>query len=126
MSVIQHGLATYRGTAEGEYGVFTDPSDGDVFTGSHANGCARVGVHTWTSGTEFVECDADGKSHGRNLTCTAAGDTWYRLCEHGESKEHAALRADGTCYYDGKFCSADFAPFVQLTAKVLPIKARPH
>ena len=82
---------------------------------------------TWTGGTaDFVECDADGQLDGRWLTCNAAGHTWYRLREHGKSKEQAALFADGTCEYDAKACNADFAPFVQLQAKVLPIKARPH
>jgi hypothetical protein len=98
-----------------------------VFAGSHANGCARVGVNTRTSGTtQFVECDADGKVHGRYLDCYADGDTGYTLYEHGSAKEHALLYADGTCEYNGKACRADFAPFVALQAMVLPIKARPH
>ena len=118
---------TYHGTADGDCGVFTRPETGSAFAGSHANGCARVGVNTKTSGrTEFVECDADGKSDGRALACDADGDTWYYLFEHGESKEEAVLRADGTCGYNGEDCRADFPPFVQLQAKVLPIKARPQ
>ena len=81
----------------------------------------------WTNGnTSFVECDADGKDHGRLLGCIAGGDTRYFLWEHGRRKEYALLRADGTCEYNGKDCSADFAPFVALQAEVLPIKARPH
>ena len=56
----------------------------------------------------------------------ADGDTGYILCEHGNTKEYAVLHADGTCEYNGMACSADFPPFVELKAKVLPIKARPH
>ena len=116
---------TYDGPVEGEYGVFTK-SDGAVFAGSFANGCARFGVDTETDGTTgFVECDADGNVHGRVLACAAAGDTYYSLCEHGNVKEEAILRADGTCTYNGKACRADFAPFVALQAMVVPIKARP-
>ncbi len=74
MASIQFWGSTYDGTAEGEYGVFTKPKYGHVFTGSHSNGCARVGVHTRTGGyTDFVECDADGKRHGRFLTCCDNG-----------------------------------------------------
>ena len=126
MSTIQYDGSTYRGTADDEYGVFTHKR-GTVFAGSHANGSARVGVNTKTSGTlRFVECDADGQYDGRYLRCDADGDTWYRLMEHGGvPKEQAVLCADGTCTYDNKKCSADFPPFVQLQAKVLPIKARP-
>ncbi len=116
---------TYRGTAEGDHGVFTD-SDGDVYAGQIVGDYPCVGVHTWTDGTtSFVECDADGEEHGREMVCTAGGDTEYYLCEHGDEKEHAALRANGTCAYNGEACRADFAPFVALKAMVLPIKARP-
>ena len=126
MTAINLFGSTFDGTAEADYGVFTR-SNGTVYAGSNANGCARVGVATWTDGTTaFGECDADGKRHGRYLFCDADGDTGYHLYEHGSVKEGAYLYADGTCYYDGKACSADFAPFVQLQAKVLPIKARPH
>ena len=117
---------TYDGPVEGEYGVFTK-SDGAVFAGSFANGCARFGVDTETDGTTgFVESDADGNVHGRVLACFADGDTGYILCEHGNTKEYAVLHADGTCEYDGEECRADYPPFVQLQAKVLPIEARPH
>jgi hypothetical protein len=133
----------YKGTAEGDHGVFTD-RDGPVYVGKVANlkvvkqvegsstgprnvGFACVGVGTWTNGyTAFVECDADGKPHGRDLGCTAGGDTRYNLFEHGSYKEDAVLRADGTCTYNGKACPADYAPFVALQTKVLPIKARPR
>ena len=119
--------STFDGTAEGDHGVFRDNSDGTVYAGEIAGGSACVGVATYTDGyTWFAECDADGKSHGRVLGCNAAGDTWYFLCEHGNRKEYAVLYADGTCAYDGTACRADFAPFVALQAKVLPIKARPH
>jgi hypothetical protein len=117
---------TYVGTAEGDHGVFTDNSDGAVYAGQIADGKPRVGVLTLTDGsTTFVECDADGKSHGRELVCIAGGETWYRRCEHGSEKESAVLRADGTCAYDYKYCRADYAPFVALRATVVPIKARP-
>ncbi len=118
---------TYRGAAEGDYGVFTYPETGTVFAGSHANGYARVGVGTKINGTTFfVECDADGKADGRVLDCSDNGYTVYSLCEHGKNKEYAVLRADGTCTYSHKKHSAKYAPFVKLKAKVLPIKARPH
>ncbi len=121
-----NGGGTYRGTAEGEHGVFTG-SDGRVYAGKIANGFPCVGVLTRTSGTtEFVECDADGKEHGRWLYCSAGGNTWYRRYEHGSTEEHAILYADGTCTYDGKACRADYAPFVALQATVVPIKARPR
>jgi hypothetical protein len=117
---------TYVGTAEGDHGVFTDSSDGDVYEGQIAGGSACVGVATRTDGTTyFAECDADGKVHGRWLYCYAGGHTRYRLCEHGSRKEHAALFANGTCVYNDKACRADYAPFVALQAMVLPIKARP-
>ncbi len=130
------------GIAEGEYGVFTDPENGEVFEGSHENGYACVGVGTTTDGTtRFVECDADGWSHGRELVCCAGGNTEYSLYEHGKYKELAILctdeelirlRADhgyGLIYYNGETRVEDYAPlkrpFVALKAKVLPIKARP-
>ena len=78
--------------------------------------------------TWFAEFDADGKPHGRELECIADGDTVYRLVEHGSEKEEARCRADGLlvrCAYNGEACRADFAPFVALQAKVVPIKARP-
>jgi hypothetical protein len=116
---------TYRGTAEGDHGVFTD-SDGRVFAGEIAGDYPCVGVATFTGGTTtFVECDADGQPHGRALDCYAGGDTEYRRWEHGSPKEHAVLYADGTCAYNWKDCRADFAPFVTLKATVVPIKARP-
>ncbi len=117
---------TYVGTAEGDHGVFTH-SSGRVFAGQIADDFARVGVFTWTDGsTAFVECDADGMAHGRELGCYAdTGNTLYRRWEHGSWKEQAALYADGTCKYDGTACRADYAPFVALKAMVEPIKARP-
>ncbi len=121
---IKFNGSTFRGTAEGDHGVFTK-SDGTVFEGEIANGSACVGVATETDGyTWFVECDADGWTHGRVLTCTAGGDTYYRRYEHGSRKEYALLRADGTCHYNGEDCRAGYAPFVALRAKVVPIKAR--
>jgi hypothetical protein len=118
---------TYRGTAEGDHGVFTDNSGGTVFAGQIAGDYVRVGVLTRTDGdTWFVECDADGKEHGRVLRCTAGGDTLYGRCEHGSRKEYAVLWADGTCTYNGTACRADYAPFAALQAMVEPIKARPR
>ncbi len=126
MSSIQLNEDTLHGTADGESGVFTNPKTGTVFAGSHVNGSARVGVGTKTSGdTYFVECDAAGKTDGRWLYCFANGTTEYALWKHSKRKEEAVLCADGTCTYKGKACSADFPPFAQLKAKVLPIKARP-
>jgi hypothetical protein len=125
MTAIKIFGSTYRGTAEGDHGVFTN-SNGRVFAGQIAGDFACVGVLTFTNGsTHFVECDADGNVHGRELGCYAGGDTVYRRYEHGSDKEEAVLRADGTCEYNGKACRADYAPFVALRAKVLPIKARP-
>jgi hypothetical protein len=119
--------STYVGTTEGDHGVFSDISNGTVYAGQIADGSACVGVGTSTDGTTwFVECDADGESHGRELTCRADGDTVYRRWEHGSCKEYALLDADGTCWYDNKVCRADYAPFVALRAMVVPIKARPR
>ena len=126
MPLIQAFGFTYHGPADGEYGVFTDPKTGAVFAGSHVKGSACIGVSTETDGyTSFVECDPDGQADGRELVCLADGDTHYHICEHGDPKKHGGRRADGTCAYDGKKCSADFPPLVELRAKVLPIKARP-
>ncbi len=126
MTEIKFDGGTFVGTAEGDHGVFTH-STGSVFAGQIAGDAARVGVLTATSGTTgFVECDADGKSHGRALACNAGGDTVYYRYEHGSEKERAVLRADGTCWYDGKDCRADYAPFAALQAEGLPIKARPR
>ncbi len=117
--------SSYRGTSRGDHGVFTN-SDFEVYAGKFLNRSACVGVFTFTSGSKyFVECDADGQVHGRELDCTADGDTVYLRHEHGRRREHAVLRADGTCYYNGEACLADFAPFVALQAMVVPIKARP-
>jgi hypothetical protein len=130
MTEIKYYGSTFVGTAEGDHGVFTRNSDGTVYAGQIANGYPCVGVFTDTSGTtSFVECDADGKQHGRILTCNAAG-AFYYLYEHDKCKEHAWLCADGTRWYNkdqlyNTDCRADFAPFGQLQAKVLPIKARP-
>jgi hypothetical protein len=125
MTEIKFWGGTYRGTAEGDHGVFTN-SDGAVFAGQIAGDFACVGVDTLTNGTtDFVECDADGEWHGRVLYCNAGGDTLYHRFEHGSEKEYAVLRADGTCAYDGKVCRADYAPFAALQAMVVPIKARP-
>ncbi len=116
---------TFLGTAEGDHGVFTSNS-GRVYAGQIAKRSACVGVATWTDGTTyFAECDADGKEHGRVLVCYVNGNTAYRRCEHGSHEEVAVLRANGTCEYNGEACRADFAPFVALQAKVVPIKARP-
>jgi hypothetical protein len=125
MTEIKFRGSTYRGTAEGDHGVFTH-SGGTVYAGKIVGDYPCVGVLTYTSGdTLFVECDADGKPHGRWLDCDAGGGTVYRRCEHGSYKERAVLYADGTCTYDGKTCRADYAPFVALRAMVVPIKARP-
>jgi hypothetical protein len=127
MTEIKFNGRTYRGTAEGDHGVFTDSLGRRVFAGQIAGDFACVGVHTYTDGTTpFVECDADGKENGRELACNAyKGNTAYRRYEHGSEKEHALLRADGLCEYDGKACRADYAPFAALRAMVVPIKARP-
>ncbi len=127
MTEIKFGGFTYVGAAEGDHGVFTHKSDGRVFAGQIAGRYACVGVLTWTDGsTLFVECDADGWSHGRELGCNAnTGNTGYNRYEHGSLKENAVLCADGTCYYNRKACRADYAPFVALQAMVVPIKARP-
>ncbi len=91
MAEIKFGGWTYVGTAEGEHGVFTR-SDGAVYEGQIAGDYPCVGVATWTDGTTyFVECDADGKKHGRVLRCFADGHTVYRRYEHGSQKEHAVL-----------------------------------
>jgi hypothetical protein len=125
MTEIKAAGSTYRGTAEGDHGVFTE-SDGEVWAGKIAGGFACVGMATGTDGTtHFAECDADGNLHGRWLACIAGGDTWFFRCEHGSRKEQAILFANGTCEYDGKACRADYAPFVALQAMVVPIKARP-
>jgi hypothetical protein len=121
---ITFGSSTFDGTAEGDHGVFTR-SNGDVYAGEIAGDSARVGVATRTNGTtSFVECDANGKEHGRVLDCWAGGRTRYRRCEHGNYKEDALLYADGTCEYNSEACRADYAPFVALRAMVVPIKAR--
>ena len=126
MTEIKFWGSTYRGTAEGDHGVFTG-SFGRVFAGQIAGDYACVGVVTWTDGTTFfVECDADGKEHGRELYCYGdTGGTVYRRYEHGSRKEVADLRADGTCTYNDEVCRADYAPFAALQAMVVPIKARP-
>jgi hypothetical protein len=117
---------TYVGTAEGDHGVFTHSDGRRVYAGQIAGDAACVGVLTNIIGnTWFVECDADGKEHGRRLACNADGDTWYNRCEHGMYREYAALYADGRCAYNNEFCRADYAPFVALQAMVVPIKARP-
>ncbi len=121
MTEIKFWGGTYRGTAEGDHGVFTDNCNGDVWAGQIADGFARVGVNTF-----FVECDADGKPHGRWLACWADGDTEYSRYEHGKPKESALLCADGTCEYNDEPCRADYAPFAALQAMVVPIKARPR
>jgi hypothetical protein len=126
MTEIQFRGDTYRGTAEGDHGVFTH-CFGAVYAGQIAGDAACVGVLTDTDGnTRFVECDADGEEHGRALRCTAdTGNTWYGRYEHGSQKEYAWLYADGTCAYNGEACRADYAPFVALQAMVVPVKARP-
>jgi hypothetical protein len=117
--------STFVGTAEGDHGVFAH-CDGHVYAGQIAGDHACIGVLTWPSGnTTFVECDADGKRHGRELTCNADEYTAYIRYEHGSQKEYAVLYADGTCAYDGTACRADYAPFMALQAMVVPIKARP-
>jgi hypothetical protein len=125
MTEIKFNGRTYVGTAEGDHGVFTN-SKGTVYAGKIADGCACVGVATYTDGrTSFAECDADGKSHGRDLECDAGGYTKYRRCEHGSVKEDAVLYYTGTCTYNGRPCFANYAPFVALRAQGLAIKARP-
>jgi hypothetical protein len=127
MTEVKFNGSTYRGTAEGDHGVFTHKSGGAVFAGQIAGGFPCVGVLTLTNGTTvFFEFDADGKEHGRWMGCTAGGDTGYSRWEHGIGKEEAVLRADGTCTYNDKACRADYAPFVALQAMVVPIKARPR
>ena len=86
MTEIKFWGDTYVGTAEGDHGVFTQ-MNGRVYAGKVADGCACVGVATYTyGGTVYAECDADGNVHGRRLGCTADGDTEYGRCEHGYYK----------------------------------------
>ena len=127
MTEIKFWGNTFDGTAEGDHGVFTK-SNGTVFAGQIAGDFARVGVVTFTTDgtTVFVECDADGKFHGRRLDCYADGETRYRLYEHGSVQDLAVLYADSTCEYNGEACRADYAPFAALRALVEPIKARPR
>jgi hypothetical protein len=95
MTEIKFWGGTFVGTAEGDHGVFTD-SDGTVFAGQIAGDFACVGVATWTDGgTSFVECDADGKEHGRWLDCYADGDTVYRRWEHGSGANERGAAAEG-------------------------------
>ncbi len=127
MTAIKFVGGTYRGTAEGDHGVFTDNSDGSVYAGKIAYDAACVGVNTATDGTKnFVEFDANGAVHGRELDCNANGDTWYGLYDHGSCYEKAALRADGTCEYNGKACSADFAPSCSCRRRPCRSRRVPH
>jgi hypothetical protein len=136
--LISYNWQTFGGTAAGDHGVFENndgevyagkiaSEDGEVYAGEIDDGNASVGVHTRTNGdTYYAECDKRGVFHGRQLVGAADGDTYYLLYDRGSRKEYAVLSAGGTCEYEGKACRADYAPFVKLKAKVLPIKARPH
>ena len=130
---------TYRpqGDNDAEHGVFID--DGHRFWGRIYNGAARLGKEFWGNGTSgeesFVECDENGQFHGRVLVYNPSEnfglgfETMYFLFEHGSQKEWAKVFQNGTCTsctYNGESCSADDLRFLQLKAKVLPIKARPH
>jgi hypothetical protein len=127
MTEIKFWGGTYIGTADGDHGVFTDPENGSVYAGKIDRGCPKVGVVTWTDGTtDFIECNAHGKVHGRYLRCWAGGNTEFQHCMNNTAHEYAALGAGGTCAYNDKICRADYAPFLALQAKVLQIKARPH
>jgi hypothetical protein len=131
MTEIKYNGSTYVGTAADDHGVFTNSEGTVTYAGEIVHRRASVGVATFTNGTtHYVECDADGKYHGRFLECAAGGDTAYWLYEHEHAKEYARLRAGiffgCSCEYNGKACRADFAPFAALQAKVLSIKARPH
>jgi hypothetical protein len=124
---------TYRacGDNDAEHGVFFEAFTGCMFRGRIDNGAARLGKENWGNGTvggeSFVECDANGQFHGRVLVCRdRVGETEYELFEHGSRKEWAKVFGNGTCEYNGESCSADDLRFLQLKAKVLPIKARPH
>ncbi len=92
---------------------------------SPATPCASAWPRTPAGARPSSSAMPTGSSTGVALVCTAGGDTRYYLYEHGRTKEQAVLYANGTCEYDGETCRADYAPFVQLQAKVLPIKARP-
>jgi hypothetical protein len=129
-NAIQFQRSTYHGPVDGDFGVFnrvfTHPYVCAEFAGSHCDGVARVGVRTWTNGdTCYVECDTEGNLDGRYVRCYADGDTVYRLWKQGDIIEAAGLNADGTCWYNGVECSEVDMPFVELKAKVEPIKARP-
>jgi hypothetical protein len=125
-SIIWNG-DTFHGISVEGRGVFTNDEHGrTTYAGQCRNGYAcGLGALTWSTGYKFyAEHGPDGKYDGRWLFRNAEGGI-YHLYERGESTEYARVSADGSCWYNGKFCGPDDPRLLALIAQVAPVEVRP-
>ena len=124
-SIIREG-DTYHGISVFGRGVFTDDEYGRTYAGQCKDGHAcGLGVLTYSRGSrEYAEHGPDGQRDGRYLERNADGHTRYRLFERGKRKEHARVRADGRCNYNGVACAPDDPRLLALIAQVVPVEFR--
>ncbi len=127
MSSIIRKRDTFHGISVEGRGVFTHDKYGTTYAGQIRDGYAcGLGVTTWSGGSkEYAEHGPDGKFDGRFLERRAAGGTYYRLFERGESKDSAVVYADGTCKYNHEDCAPDDPRLLALIALVSPVEVRP-
>jgi hypothetical protein len=133
-SIIRVG-DTFHGISVFGRGVFTKDAYGGrlTYAGQCKDGHAcGLGVLTYSGGyKEYAEHGPDGQYDGRYLCRNAhlyrfaVGDTYYRLFERGERKEHAYVFADGRCLYNGEVCAPDDPRLLALIALVAPVEVRP-
>jgi hypothetical protein len=126
--IIQDG-DTLHGISVESRGVLTNYAYGYVrtYAGQRRDGYAcGLGVLTFSDGRKaYAEHGPDGECDGRRLWRDADGDTVYRVCECGETKEYAFVFADGRCTYNDEACARDDPRLLALIAQVAPIEVRP-
>jgi hypothetical protein len=117
----------YHGISVFGRGVFTNDEYGYTYAGQCKDGHAcGLAVVTYSSGSkDYAEYGPDGQFDGRYFGRSADGDTWYSRYERGESKEYAAVSADGRCQYHGVDCAPDDPRLLALIAQVAPVEVRP-
>jgi hypothetical protein len=125
-SIIRRG-DTFHGISVFGRGVFTNNTYGLTYAGRCKDGYAcGLGVLTSSNGYKvYAEHGPDGQYDGRCLDRYASGRTYYRLFERSESKEYAAVYADGDCMYNGEACAPDDPRLLALIALVGPVEVRP-
>ena len=124
-SIIRDG-DTYHGISVFGRGVFKDKYGHMTYAGQCKDGYAcGLGVVTHSKGCKvYAEHGPDGQFDGRCFDRWTDGTIDYRLFERGKRKEHARVRADGRCNYNGVACAPDDPRLLALIAQVVPVEVR--